>query len=40
MLRGDRAVVLGRAVSILDMAQEAGATSIALATKPPRPGEK
>ena len=40
VLRGDRAVVLGRAVSILDMAQEAGATSIALATKPPGPGEK
>ena len=40
VLRGDRDVVLGRAVSILDMAQEAGATSIALATKPPGPGEK
>lgn len=40
VLRGDRAVVLGRAVSILDMAQEAGATGIALATKPPGPGEK
>jgi len=40
VLRGDRTVVLGRAVSILDMAQEAGATSIALATKPPGPGEK
>jgi biopolymer transport protein ExbD len=40
VLRGDRAVVLGRAVSILDMAQQAGATGIALATKPPGPGEK
>jgi len=40
VLRGDRTVVLGRAVSILDMAQEAGATGIALATKPPGPGEK
>jgi len=40
VLRGDRQVVLGRAVSILDMAQEAGATGIALATKPPGPGEK
>ena len=40
VLRGDRDVVLGKAVSILDMAQEAGATGIALATKPPRPGEK
>ena len=40
VLRGDRDVVLGRAVSILDMAQEAGATGIALATKPPGPGEK
>ena len=40
VLRGDRTVVLGRAVSILDMAQEAGAKGIALATKPPGPGEK
>ena len=40
VLRGDRDVVLGKAVSILDMAQEAGATGIALATKPPGPGEK
>jgi biopolymer transport protein ExbD len=40
VLRGDRQVVLGRAVTILDMAQEAGATGIALATKPPGPGEK
>ena len=40
VLRGDRDVVLGRAVSILDMAQEAGATGIALATRPPKPGEK
>ncbi len=34
ILRGDRSVVLGRAVGILDLAQEAGATGIALATKP------
>ena len=40
VLRGDRQVVLGKAVSILDMAQDAGATGIALATKPPGPGEK
>lgn len=35
VLRGDRAVELGRAVGILDTAQRAGATGIALATKPP-----
>jgi biopolymer transport protein ExbD len=35
VLRGDRSVVLGRAVGILDIAQQAGATGIALATKPP-----
>ena len=40
ILRGDRDVVLGRAVSILDQAQQAGATGIALATQPPRPGQK
>ena len=40
VLRGDRQVVLGKAVNILDMAQNAGATGIALATKPPGPGEK
>jgi biopolymer transport protein ExbD len=40
ILRGDREVVLGKAVTILDMAQEAGAKGIALATKPPGPGEK
>jgi biopolymer transport protein ExbD len=34
ILRGDRAVQLGRAVNILDLAQQAGATGIALATKP------
>jgi biopolymer transport protein ExbD len=34
VLRGDRDVVLGRAVGILDIAQQAGATGIALATKP------
>ncbi len=35
VLRGDQGVVLGRAVGILDTAQRAGATGIALATKPP-----
>ena len=36
VLRGDRAVELGRAVGILDTAQRAGASGIALATTPPR----
>ena len=40
ILRGDRDVVLGKAVNVLDVAQEAGAKGIALATKPPGPGEK
>ena len=40
ILRGDRKVLLGEAVNILDVAQQAGATGIALATKPPGPGEK
>jgi len=40
ILRGDREVVLGQAVGVLDVAQEAGAKGIALATKPPGPGEK
>jgi len=40
ILRGDREVVLGAAVNVLDVAQEAGATGIAIATKPPAPGEK
>jgi biopolymer transport protein ExbD len=39
ILRGDKKVLLGKAVNILDLAQEAGAKGIALATKPPRPGE-
>src|SRR5690606_10635779 len=34
VLRGDRDVVLGRAVGILDIAQQAGAEGIALATRP------
>ena len=38
ILRGDKSVVLGRAVGILDLAQEAGATGIALATKPGKSG--
>jgi biopolymer transport protein ExbD len=40
ILRGDQKVVLGKAVNVLDLAQEAGATGIAIATKPPGPGEK
>ena len=40
ILRGDRKVLLGEAVSILDVAQQAGASGIALATKPPGAGEK
>ena len=39
ILRGDKTVLLGQAVNILDIAQEAGAQGIALATKPPAPGE-
>ena len=35
ILRGDKNVLLGKAVNILDVAQQAGATGIALATKPP-----
>jgi biopolymer transport protein ExbD len=33
ILRGDKKVLLGQAVTILDIAQQAGATGIALATK-------
>ena len=40
ILRGDRKVLLGQAVSVLDAAQQAGASGIALATRPPAPGEK
>jgi biopolymer transport protein ExbD len=39
ILRGDKRVLLGQAVNILDLAQQAGATGIALATKPPAPKE-
>ena len=35
ILRGDKNVLLGQAVGILDMAQQAGAKGIALATKSP-----
>ena len=35
ILRGDRKVLLGQAVGILDLAQQAGAKGIALATQPP-----
>lgn len=34
ILRGDKRVLLGQAVNILDLAQQAGATGIALATRP------
>ena len=34
ILRGDKKVLLGQAVNILDLAQKAGATGIALASKP------
>ena len=34
ILRGDKSVLLGQAVNILDLAQQAGAQGIALATKP------
>ena len=33
ILRGDKKVLLGQAVNILDLAQQAGATGIALATR-------
>ncbi len=39
ILRGDKQVLLGQAVNILDLAQQAGATGIALATKPPAKAE-
>ncbi len=39
VLRGDRKVMLGQAVNILDLAQQAGAKGFALATKPPKAGE-
>ena len=39
ILRGDKKVLLGQAVNILDIAQAAGAKGIALATRPPAPGE-
>ena len=35
ILRGDKKVLLGQAVNIRDLAQQAGAKGIALATKPP-----
>jgi len=38
ILRGDKKVMLGQAVNILDVAQQAGARGIALATKPGREG--
>ena len=38
ILRGDKKVMLGQAVNILDLAQQAGATGIALSTKPPEKG--
>jgi biopolymer transport protein ExbD len=38
ILRGDRKVILGTAVNVLDIAQQAGARGFALATRPPRGG--
>ncbi len=38
VLRGDRKVLFGDAVSILDVAEQAGAEGIALATKPKQRG--
>ncbi len=38
ILRGDKSVLLGQAVNILDLAQQAGAKGIALATKPKEQG--
>ena len=35
ILRGDKSILLGQAVGILDMAQQVGAKGIALATKSP-----
>lgn len=37
VLKGDRQVLLGQAVNILDVAQQAGARGIGLATRKPRP---
>lgn len=38
ILRGDRTVILGTAVNVLDIAQQAGAKGFALATRPPPGG--
>jgi biopolymer transport protein ExbD len=38
ILRGDKSVMLGQAVNILDLAQQAGAEGIALSTKPKEAG--
>jgi biopolymer transport protein ExbD len=35
ILRGDTSVALGRAVNVLDLAQQAGATGIAISTEQP-----
>ena len=39
VLKGDKLVLLGQAVNILDIAQQKGATGIALATQQPSPDE-
>ena len=39
VLKGDKLVLLGQAVNILDIAQQKGATGIALATQQPAPDE-
>jgi biopolymer transport protein ExbD len=35
VLKGDKTVLLGQAVNVLDLAQQAGATGIAIATQQP-----
>ncbi len=39
VLKGDKRVLLGQAVNVLDIAQQKGAKGIALATQQPRPDE-
>ena len=39
VLKGDRVVLLGQAVNILDIAQQKGAKGISIATQQPAPGD-
>ena len=39
VLKGDKRVLLGQAVNVLDLAQKAGAEGIAIATKQPQSGK-